>query len=179
VEARVSGQPIPHLFVAVGGQLGKLGQAAPGVLTPNTASRLNGLLAWSTPRVRAGMEAFYGKNDSAKIVTGASPEDSALGVSGFGSVQLAAALKPTLFARVDWVRPSREVNPDLADLYLDAGLEITPWEPLRVALVYKRDHASTGALPGAVSTSNGAFGSAAPDSGGTYNEVGVFTQLSF
>lgn len=179
VEARVSSQPLPHLALALGGQLGKLGQAAAGVRTPNTAARLNGMVAWSSPRVRVGVEGFYGKNDDAKIVTGASPEDSALGISGFGSVQLSPTLEPTLFARVDWVQPSRDVNPDRIDLFLDAGLELTPWEPLRVALVYKRDHASTGALPGAVFTSNGAIGSASPDSGGTYDEVGIFTELTF
>ena len=179
VEARLSSQPLPHLFVGVGGQVGKLGQAAPGVRTPNTASRLDALVAWSSPRVRLGVNGFYGKNDRAKIVTGAAPEDSATGVSGFGSVQLFPTLKPTLFARVDWVQPSRELNPDLTDLYFDAGLELTPWEPLQVSLVCKRDHASTGAIAGTLSTSNGSIGSASAGSGGSYQEVGVFTQFVF
>jgi hypothetical protein len=179
LEARVSSQPVAHLFVGVGGQVGKLGQAAPGVLTPNTASRFNGLVAWSSPRVRLGVNGFLGKNDNAKIVTGKSPEDSAMGVSGFGSVQLFPTLKPTLFARVDYVRPSRDVNPDLEDLYFDAGLEFTPWDPLQVSLVYKRDHVSTGALPGTFSTSNGSIGSASANSGGSYQELGVFTQFVF
>lgn len=178
VEARVSSQPLPHLFVGVGGQVGTLGQKLPGTPTANTASRVTGLVSWSSPRLRLGVEGFLGRNDTAKQIT-APASDGALGGSAWAQVQLLPTLKPTVFARVDYLQPSRDLNPDLDDLYFNAGLELTPWEPLQVALVYKRDHVSTGALPGAVSTSNGAVGSAAAGAGGTFQEVGVFTQLQF
>lgn len=179
LEARVSTQPIKNLFIGVGGLVGTLGQKLPGVPVANTAGRLNGLVSWSNPWLRVGAEAFYGKNDTAGSVTGKAPSDSSLGVSGWASVQLAQQLKPTVFGRFDYVQPSKDVNPDLKDTYFNAGVEITPWAPLQVAAVYKRDHVSTGALPGAFGTTNGTVGSKSPDSGGSYNEVGVFTQLNF
>lgn len=179
LEGRVSTQPIKNLSIGVGGHVGTLGQKLPGIPTAHTAGRIEGLVAWASSRFRLGAEVFYGKNDSATIVTGKAPADSALGVSGWGSVQLAEVLKPTLFGRVDWMQPSKDTNADLKETYFNAGLEITPWAPLQLAAVYKRDHASTGALPGSIATTNGSIGSKSANSGGTYNEFGVFSQLNF
>jgi hypothetical protein len=179
VEARVSVQPIKDLYFAVGGQVGTLGQKEAGVPTAETASRVQAMASYATGMFRVGAEGFYGKNDQAAIVTGKAPSDSALGFSGWAAVQLAPTLKPTVFGRFDYVQPSMDVNEDLKDVYFNAGLEITPVEQLKVSLVYKRDHVSTGALPGSWKSTNGVVGSTLPNSGGTYQEFGVWSQLVF
>lgn len=179
LEARISSAFLDHLIAAIGGQVGTLGQKLAGVPTAHTAIRLDGLVAWSSPRVRVGAEGFYGKDDSKSIVTGAALEDASVGVSGWAGVQVAPTLAPTVFARADFLQPSMDVNPDMKELYFDAGIQITPWKPLQLALVYKRDHVSTGALPGTIKTSNATIGSRVTNSGGTYQEVGLWSQLVF
>lgn len=179
VEARVSAQPVKNLFVGVGGLVGTLGQKKAGIPTAQTAGRVNGLVAYTYDRVHVGAEMFYGKNDAGAIVTGKAPSDSELGFSGYASVLLAETLKPTVFGRFDFVKPSNDVDSDLQDTYFNVGLELTPWAPVNLALVYKREQVSTGAAPATFSTTNGAIGSKVANSSGTYNELGLWAQLNF
>lgn len=172
-EARLGVSPVKGLTVAVGGLVGKLGQNVIGVAVPRTATRLDALVAWAADDLRAGVEGFWAKNYAAAIIKGTAPEDKAVGVSGWLSWRFVPAL--TAFGRVDWVQPSKDVNSDLEDLYLDVGLQWEPVKPLDLALVFKREKVDSGTL----GTANGTVGSTVAAASGKYLEVGVFAQYAF
>jgi len=96
--------------------------------------------------------------------------DKSDGWSTFGS--FAVTPQVAVFGRYDWVRPSRDVNPDLKDHYYNVGVDFKPIPPIDLALVYKRDRVRNGFLP----TSNGTIGGI--DSG-KYSEIGLFGQFAF
>ena len=162
--------PTKFLTLAVGGYTGKLGKSAdnlPATATPHTASRFNALAAYTDKRVRAGVEYFASKdwNNVTTLIS-----DKADGWSVFGS--FAFTPKVAVFGRYDWVKPSRDLNPDLDDRYFNVGLNYKPVGPIDLALVYKRDRADHGSL----ATSNGTIGGV---TSGTYDEIGVFGQIAF
>ena len=173
VEARLSVAPLKGLTVAVGGQVGKLGQNVVGTATPKTAQRLDALVAWADGDLRLGVSGFTAKNYDKAIVLGTSPTDTAVGFSGWASY----AFSPTMavFGRADYVQPRKDTNSDLKDLYFNAGLQYTPVKAVNLALVYKHETVENGTL----STSNGTIGSTVAGEQGTYGEVGVFAQYSF
>jgi hypothetical protein len=96
--------------------------------------------------------------------------DKSDGWSVFGS--FAFTPKIAAFGRYDWVKPSKDINPDLKDHYFNVGLNYKPIPPLDLALVYKRDRANNGFI----STSNGTIGGL---DRGTYDEIGLFGQIAF
>ena len=170
LEGRISVNPTKFLTLAVGGYTGKLGKSAdnlPATATPHTASRFNALAAYTDKRVRAGVEYFASKdwNNVTTLIS-----DKADGWSVFGS--FAFTPKVAVFGRYDWVKPSRDLNPDLDDRYFNVGLNYKPVGPIDLALVYKRDRADHGSL----ATSNGTIGGV---TSGTYDEIGVFGQVAF
>lgn len=170
LEGRVSVNPIKNITLAVGGYTGKLGKSAdnlPGNATPHHATRVNALAAYIDKRIRAGVEYFASK-DWNNVTTVAA--DKANGWSAFGS--FAFTPKLAVFGRYDWVKPSRDINPDLKDHYFNVGLNYKPIAPLDLALVYKRDRANNGVL----ATSNGTIGGV---DHGTYDEIGLFGQVVF
>ena len=170
LEGRVSVNPIKNITLAVGGYTGKLGKSAdnlPETATPHHATRVNALAAYTDKRIRAGVEYFASKDwNNVNTVTG----DKSNGWSAFGS--FAFTPKIALFGRYDWVKPSRDINPDLKDHYFNVGLNYKPIAPIDLALVYKRDRAKNGLI----ATSNGTIGGI---DRGTYDEIGVFGQLAF
>ncbi len=173
VEARLALAPVKGLTLAVGGQVGKLGQNVIGTATPRNAQRFDALVAWVDGPVRVGANGFYATNYDKAIVTGAKPEDKAMGVSGWASYAFNPEL--ALFGRGDYVQPRKDTNPGLKDVYFNAGLQYTPAKAVNLALVYKHETVASGT----VSTSNGTIGSTVAGSKGTYSEVGVFGQYSF
>ena len=170
LEGRISVNPIKPITLAVGAYSGKLGKSAgnlPDTATPHTATRFNALAAYTDKRVRAGIEYFTAKNWN--NVTSATTDKSD-GWSTFGS--FAVTPQVAVFGRYDWVRPSRDGNPDLKDHYYNVGVDFKPIPPIDLALVYKRDRVRNGFLP----TSNGTIGGI--DSG-KYSEIGLFGQFAF
>lgn len=170
LEGRVSVNPIKPITLAVGAYSGKLGKSAgnlPDSATPHTATRFNALAAYTDKRVRAGIEYFTAKNWN-NVTTGT--ENKSDGWSTFGS--FAVTPQAAVFGRYDWVRPSRDINPDLKDHYYNVGVNFKPIPPIDLALVYKRDRVRNGFLP----TSNGTIGGV--DSG-KYSEIGLFGQFAF
>ena len=170
LEGRVSVNPIKNITLGVGAYTGKLGKSAdnlPESATPHRATRFNALAAYTGTRIRAGIEYFAAKNWN-NVTTLA--EDKSDGWSVFGS--FAFTPKIGVFGRYDWVKPSRDINPDLKDHYFNLGLNYKPIPPLDLALVYKRDRARHGLI----STSNGTIGGVGS---GTYDEVGLFGQFAF
>ncbi|MES2000810.1 MAG: hypothetical protein V4444_00640 [Pseudomonadota bacterium] len=167
-EGRISAKPVNFITVGVGAYTGKLGKQAAGVPnTPHRATRFNALAAYTGTRATLGIEYFTARNWN--NVTSASADKSD-GWSAFGS--FAVTPKISLFARYDWVKPSKLINPALKENYFNVGAQYTPVKNVDLALVYKRDRARNGF----VSTSNGTIGGLDQ---GTYDEVGLFGQFKF
>ncbi|BDG04004.1 hypothetical protein [Anaeromyxobacter oryzae] len=173
VEARLALVPVKGLTLAVGGQTGYLGQNVVGTATPNKAQRADALVAWVGGGARVGVSGFVAKNYDKAIVTGTAPTDKAIGGSAWASYEIVPAL--TLFARADYVQPKKDTSSDLKDVYVNGGIQYEPVKPVDLALVYKREQVKSGTL----STSNGTIGSTVAGEKGTYDEVGLFAQLSF
>lgn len=167
LEGRVSVNPMKNITLGAGAYTGKLGKSAENGPDTRRATRVNALAAYTDDRLRAGVEYFRAKNWN--NVTGPL-EDKSEGWSAFAS--FAFTPKIALFGRYDWVKPSKDINPALRDRYFNVGLNFKPIKPIDLALVYKRDKAVNGFL----STSNGTIGGIDQ---GTYDEVGIFTQLAF
>jgi len=170
LEGRISVNPIKPITLAVGAYSGKLGKSAanlPSSATPHTATRFNALAAYTDKKVRAGVEYFTARNwnNVASVAT-----DRSDGWSTFGS--FAFTPQVAVFGRYDWVRPSREIAPDLKDRYYNLGVNFKPIPPIDLALVYKRDRVRNGFLP----TSNGTIGGL---DFGIYREIGLFGQFAF
>ena len=169
LEGRVSVNPIKPVTIAIGGYTGKLSKSAanlPASATPHTANRFDALLAYTDNRIRAGVEYFAASNWT--VTTPA--KDKSDGWSAFGSF----AFTPRIgaFARFDWVKPSKDLNPVMKDNYFNGGFDFKPIPPLDLALVYKRERANHGTI----STSNGTIGGPLD---GTYDEIGLFGQVVF
>jgi hypothetical protein len=173
-EARLSVAPVKGLTIGAGGLVGTLGQRTVGTATPNTARRLQAVIAYVDGGLRLGAEGFWASDYSIKIITGAAPHDKAVGASAWAS----CALGPTpwaLFARADYVQPSKDAKSSLEDLYANGGVQYKPIDPVSLALVYKYEQVKDGTL----STSNGTIGSTTAGKSGTYNEVGVWGLYTF
>jgi hypothetical protein len=77
-----------------------------------------------------------------------------------------------IFGKYEWVKPKASTAPTFNDEYFNVGLSYKPIGPLDFALVYKRDEVKNGLL----STGNGTIGGV---HNGTYDEVGLFSQVKF
>ncbi|MHB8529915.1 MAG: porin [Caulobacteraceae bacterium] len=169
VEGRVSAN-LEHFTVAVGGYSGKLGHDVVGAPTFHTAQRLDALAAYTNARFRIGGEYFWARdwND----VTQANPAltNTSDGFSAFGSFNFTPRI--AIFGRYDWVKPKKDTSPSETDNYFNVGLSYQPVEIVDFALVYKRDKVDNGLF----STSNGVIGGLRA---GTYDEIGLFTQVKF
>jgi hypothetical protein len=167
LEGRVDVHPIKPITLAGGFYTGKLGKSFDTGPDTRRTTRWNALAAYTDSRVRAGVEYFHAKN----FMTVTGPfTDSSDGWSAFGSF----AFNPqfAVFGRYDWVKPSKNLNPELRDHYFNVGVDYKPIKQLDLALVYKRDKATHGLI----STSNGTIGGV---DHGTYDEFGLFTQFAF
>lgn len=137
VEGRVS-IAYHGLQAAVGGYTGKRGLDQQGITTYHTASRFDALLGYKGRIQNVGFtlggEYFYAKNWN-NVTTVA--EDAAEGYSIFASIQPVA--KWSVFGRYDWVKPSKDLNPDYRDHYFNAGIQYSPAKIVDLALVYKHD----------------------------------------
>ncbi len=173
VEARISVVPVSGLTLALGAQVGKLGQNVVPQATPRTAKRFDALVAWVNGGLRAGAMGYVAKDDAAGIVTGTDPRDTNQGASVWASYELVSKL--TAFGRLDMTKPKVHTASDEKDVYFNVGLQYEPVKALDVSLVYKRDQVDSGVLD----TVNGKIGSAVAGETGTYNEVGVFAQYAF
>jgi hypothetical protein len=150
--------------VGVGGYTGKLGKDVTGVTTFHTASRFDAIAAYANKRFRVGAE-YFSADDWNNVLTKTS--DKTDGYSLFGSFNFTPEI--SAFGRYDWVKPTKDSNPNLKDHYFNIGLNYEPVKIVDFALVYKRDNI----LNGSLATSNGTIGGT---NKGTYDEVGLFGQ---
>ena len=168
LEGRISVNPVKNIVLGVGGYSGKLGKSAENLPDTNhRATRITALAAYTDTKIRAGVEYFRAKNWN-NVTTLAS--DKSDGWSAFASYAFTPDI--ALFGRYDWVKPSKELNPDLKENYFNLGVNYKPIKNIDIAAVYKRDRAKNGTL----STSNGTIGGS---DDGTYDEFGIFSQLAF
>ena len=160
----------PQGFVAVGGYAGKLGHDVVGTPTYNTAERFDALVAYVNDRFRLGGEYFWARhwNDVTQPVS--TLTNTSDGYGAFGSFNFTP--KIAVFGRYDYVLPQRNTAPAFHDNYFNVGVSYKPIKPLDFALVYKRDAVDDGFF----STSNGVIGGTVR---GTYDEIGLFTQVNF
>ena len=180
LEGRVSVNPIKEITLGVGGYSGKLGKSNDTVNTEHRATRFNAVAAYTSKRVRAGVEYFSARNwnniqvASAPGVPAHTDNDSAHGWSAFGSFAITPQI--AAFGRYDMVKPTKNTialtDGPMKDHYFNVGVDYKPIPPLDFALVYKRDRANNGTI----STSNGTIGGL---DHGTYSEIGLFGQLAF
>jgi len=174
VAARVSVNPLKELTIGIDGEVGRLGQAVAGVETYHNATRYDAVIAWVGGPLRAGVTGFIAKDYAASIVTSnTAKEDTATGGSLWASY---AIIEPVIvFGRADYLKPKKDTNSDLKDVYFNLGVDYKPVKPVDLALAYKWDQVKAGTL----STSNGTIGSSVAGAHGTYQEFGIWTQVAF
>jgi hypothetical protein len=153
-----------HFVVGVGGYTGKLGKDVEGITTFHTANRFDAVAAYKSDKIRFGAEYFHA-SDWTNVLTPTA--DSSDGYGLFASYKFSP--KVSVFGRYDWVKPSKDVNPNLKDDYFNFGVSYSPVDTIDLALVYKREKADDGFFTG----SNGTIGGLTD---GTYDEIGLFTQ---
>ncbi len=190
-EGRISAKY--HGFnLAVGGYTGKLGKnlvaaaGAPALL--RTYNRFDALAAYQGKAGQMpftlGVEYLYAKdkafNSTAPIAQSAL-EDAAEGYSTFASIN--PFKQWSVFGKYESLKPSKDLHPTFKEDYFNVGLQWSPTKIVDLALVYKRDQATGGAL----STSDLALGvigcsasAAIVCAGrGTYDEFGLYGQFRF
>ena len=199
VEGRISYVPFSGVTLAIGGYEGKLGQdkyatnvTVAGTSVPQvyrTASRADALIAYVGNGLRAGVE-YFSTNDWTNGITGGSdvpeltssgglnPTDKADGESAFVSYDFTNMWG--VFGRYDNAKLSKSLASGLKDQYFDVGLEAHPFnmdkKNIDVALVYKHEKMDGGPAGSSFSTTNGAGFN---EANGKYDEVGIWTQVSF
>ena len=142
----------------------------------HTATRLDAAVGYKTKLFTIGAEYFHAKNWN-NVTTAA--EDKSDGYSLFGNVNFAP--KWSVFGRYDWVKYSKDLNPQFKQHYYDAGIQ---WEPVKIvdiALVYKRENLNNGSISAVSGYANqNAPALTIPVNGrATTNEIGIFGQLRF
>jgi len=175
-EGRVSATYAKKFTVAVGGYDGKLGQAVQGIQTYHDAQRLDALAAYVDPRFRLGVEYFYANHWADVLQSNPAKINTSQGVSAFGGWNFMPQW--SIFGRYDWVKPQQHTATNFTDNYFNVGVSYEPVKTVDFALVYKRDALdhSYGSL---FSTSNGSIGTTAVGKNGTYDEVGLWTQVKW
>jgi hypothetical protein len=164
VEGRLSTN-FNNFIVAVGGYAGKLGKNTVGANANHTATRFDALGAYKVSNATLGVEYFYA-NDWMDV--GIPSTDTSQGISVFGNYKFNPLW--SVFARYDYVEPTRKTNSHLNDNYFNVGVTYSPAKIVDFSLVYKHDHAGKGFLK----TSNGTIGGLNTASSGNYDEVGLF-----
>jgi hypothetical protein len=169
VEGRLSAT-YDHFTIGVGGYEGKLGHDVVGTPTYNTARRFDAVIAYVGDRFRLGGEYFWAKDWNDVTQSNSTLTNTSDGYSAFGAFNFTP--KIAVFGRYDYVAPQRNTAPSFHENYFNVGVSYKPIKPLDLALVYKRDKVDNGLF----STANGVIGGS---TSGTYDEIGVFSQVTF
>lgn len=173
-EGRIGFEPIKGLNLGAGFYNGKLGQDTQGGAATRTASRWNAVVAYVNPMFRVGAEYFSAQDwniGSNNAVLSAKPSDKADGYSLWGSVS--PMEKVTLFTRYDAAKPNKDTAPTLKDTYYNLGVSYQARKNVDLALTYKHEKVDNGSV---TTASSGTIGGTTD---GTYNEIGVWSQVKF
>ncbi len=185
-----------HGFVlGVGGYDGDLSNnvALPTTTPPTapvfsqTASRWDALFAYTDARIRAGIEYFEANNW--KVTTKTTP-DKAEGWSFFASYVFMPQW--SVFGRYDTIDPSQDLDPSERYELYNLGINYEPVKNLDFALVYKHEdiqNAIKGGYADATTTLGAqslatfspitGFNPHGSNTGGDWDELGIYTQIKF
>jgi len=158
LSARIGFRPVENVTLALGVRSGKLGQDSETVSTTNTAGRVNLLAAWKGGPVSVGAE-FFGARNYTKTAVITGPEDKASGASLFGTYDLGNSR--SIFARLESVKPSKDLAPSTKDNYVNFGYAFSPRKGISLALAFKHEDMKVAGT----STKS--------------NEVGLWTEVKF
>jgi hypothetical protein len=152
-----------------------------------TANRWDALLAYTDDRIRAGVEYFEANNW--KVTTKVTPDKSE-GWSVFGSYVFIPQW--SVFARYDWLEPSERLDAPERYQYANVGINYEPAKNLDFALVYKHesiqdaikggytDNTTTlGAQSLATFSPITGFNPHGSNTGGDWDEFGIYSQIKF
>jgi len=103
-------------------------QTGVDIHTYHTAQRFNAVGAYVAPKFRLGVEYFYAKNWNRVTQLTA---DTSEGVSGFGSFNFYK--KVTVFGRYDYVKPTKDLFPNISDDYFNVGVSYSPVKIVDIA----------------------------------------------
>jgi hypothetical protein len=172
-EGRIGFEPIKGLNLGAGFYNGELGQESQGTST-RTARRWNAVAAYVNPLYRVGAEYFTAdnwNNSNNNAVLTANSSDKADGYSVWGSVN--PMEKVSLFTRFDSAKPNKDTAPTLKDTYYNLGTSYQLRKNVDVALAYKHEKVENGSV---TTASSGKIGGTTD---GTYNEIGLWSQVKF
>jgi hypothetical protein len=163
---------------AVGGYDGKLSDniqvpSATANPAPQTASRVDALLAYTNSKVRLGVE-YFDASDW-KVVPKITPDKSE-GFSAFGSYNFTPQW--SVFGRYDGLSPSQKLASAERYTYYNIGVGYEPVKTIDLGLVYKHEDITHAPLAGYTDATT----TLAPTKAGgsaQYDEVGIFTQFKF
>lgn len=179
-EGRIGIEPIKGLNLAAGFYNGELGQSVQGGAGTRKASRWNLAAAYVDPLFRVGAEYFNAENwntsnNNGVLTTCTAPStcnsDKADGYSLWGSVS--PMEKVALFARYDSAKPNKTTAPGLKDSYYNLGVSYQARKNVDIALAYKHEKVDNGSV---ATASSGTIGGTRE---GTYNEIGLWSQVKF
>jgi hypothetical protein len=179
-------------FAGIGGYTGKRANNTEGAVTSattivngityigggklHTATREDAAAGFKNKLFTIGGEYFHAKNWN-NVTTATT--DSSKGYSLFGNVNFAP--KWSVFGRYDWVKYSDDLNPQFHQHYYNGGIQYEPVKIVDIALVYKHEALTDGALAAVSGYANqNAPAVTIPINGkATTNEIGIFGQLRF
>jgi len=165
LEARLSAKFGPF-SLGLGAYDGDRGTAF-GTTTFHTATRADGLAAYSNDVFRVGVEYFSAHNWN-NVTTVAT--DQSKGTSLFSSYHVTPIV--ALFGKLEQVTPNSDTAPTKKETYYNMGLQYSALKNIDLSLVFKHDGVDNGTL----ATSNGTIGGSIK---GTYDEVGLFGQFKY
>lgn len=134
VEGRIGFAPFEGMMVAVGGYSGHRGKETENINANHTANRGDVLVAYTNKMFRVGAEYFTAKNWNNVLATAS---DKADGYSAWGSVKVADDV--SLFARYDYAKLSKTLDPSSKDTYYNAGVEYQVTKGFKLAGVWKHE----------------------------------------
>jgi hypothetical protein len=172
VEGRIGYSPLPGLTMALGFYSGKLGQdieGLPAANQPRTAQRVNAFAGYSHTLFRIGVEYFAATDWK---VSQSAATDKAAGYSAWAAYTISPQF--SVFARFDKADPRKETNAALSETYANLGIAYKPRKNIEFAFAYKRDQVENGSFKTGDVTIGTPTGTQ-----GTYQEIGVWTLVSF
>lgn len=191
VEGRVGYAPIPEVTLSAGFYEGKRGQETSSQSAANTATRIDAMATYVNPTWRFGVEYMYardwgaggpGTTEPSPAVVLVGPEtDTAEAYSFWGVYNFDPSW--SAFARLDYAKPSKDLNPTLKDTYGNVGIAWHANKYIDIAPAIKYEKVENGiisTLNGNLARLPGGFdGLIGGSRDGTYTEGGVWLLVNF
>lgn len=196
-EGRIGLVPVKGLTIGAGFYSGHLAQITQtnSNFASNDASRWDLTVGYVIQGFHVGAEYFEAKNYKtvnsaaagvfgtsavvAATATGAVPSDKADGFSSWVSYDFNDQV--SVFGRYDEAKLSKDVDSGLKDTYFNVGVAYKAGKHIDLALVYKNEKVDHGtvSISSADANSSYAIGGINAATGGKFDEIGVYSQLSF